>query len=249
MKVLYSIVLLAVVAMTAISLAQESETTKANASPAKACKCCTVSTDVASDGALASDQNCEGECPVAAAMAELPKMTYTVGTESTCCSHSAAELATSSGNPIHYVVADKTYEDKTEAFTALVESTESFVNAFVTPAQCEKSGTTTVAGKSCGCPVEAGKRAELVSTAISEIKMTYKVGDEEACCPNSAAAMAKATGAETHYLVNGEETSCNLTARLKLATAKYAAAVKAISAADQSAGTQPPKTETEVSGT
>ena len=243
MKVVYSIALLALLALTTIAMAQETETTETT--KAKTCTKCPASTD----GAVACEKNCANGCPIEAAMSKLPKMTYAVGSESTCCSQSAAELAKTSGEPIHYVVAEKTYADKSEAYTALVESTESFVDAFVTPAKCEKSGSTTVAGKSCGCCVEAGKRAELVSTAISEVKMTYKVGDEETCCSTSAAALAKKSGAETHFVVGGEETSCNLTARLKLATAKYAAAVKAITAADQSAAAAPAKSETEEVGT
>lgn len=192
--------------------------------------------------AVSTDDKCEGGCKttcsacvVAAAMNKLPKMTYTIGTESTCCSEAAAELAKKSSTPIHYVVADKTYEDKTEAYTALVVSTEELVNAFVTPVKCETSGTTTVAGKSCGCCCEAGKRTELVTAAIKDIHVSYKVGDEEVCCPTAAAELAKKTGAATQYVVNGETTECGLTARLKVATAKYEAAVNAIAIADQAA--------------
>ncbi len=49
------------------------------------------------------DGKCEG-CSVAAAMAELPQMTYMVGEESTCCSASAEKMAEDSGKPVHYVV-------------------------------------------------------------------------------------------------------------------------------------------------
>lgn len=245
MKLVYSLALLAVFALSTSVVAQETtDAPKCTKCPAsKTTTVVTASTTTEkTDCPGACEKTCS-TCAVSTAMKALPKMTYAVGTESTCCSEAAAELAKKSGEPIHFVVGDKKFTDKTEAYTALVDSTESFVNAYVTPAKCEKSGTTTVAGKSCGCCVEAGKRTELVSAAIKDIKMSYKVGDKEACCPNAAAALAKETGAATHYVVNGEETPCSLTARMKVATAKYEAAVKAITAAEQTATADAPKTE------
>ena len=173
------------------------------------------------------------QCPVEKAMANLPKMTYMVGKETTCCDKSAAKLAKKAEKPIHFVVGDKTYEKKDKAYVALVESTEAYVNKFTSPSKCEKSGTTSIAGTSCGCPVEAGKKAELVKTAIKDIKMTYKVGKETTCCDKSAGELVKKTGEKMAYVVAGEETCCNITARLNLAKAKYVAAVKAIAATEK----------------
>ena len=79
-------------------------------------------------------------------MKNLPAMTYKVGTEATCCSESASALAKKHDKPIHYVVGEKTFESKEKAYTALVESTEKFVDAFVTPKKCDKSGKTSIAG-------------------------------------------------------------------------------------------------------
>ncbi len=200
---------------------------------------------------VASDAKCEGKCesdccsgcPVTAAMAKLPKMTYKVGTESTCCSESAAKMAAEKKTPLHYVVGEKTFEDKTEAYTALVEQTEAMVNDFVTPKSCSVSGTHTVAGKSCKCSVEAGKNAELVKTAIKDIKMTYAVGEKTCNCPTQAGSLAKTSGEKMTYVVGEEKTCCNMTARLTLAKAKYKAAVEALVAADKKA------TATEKAGT
>ncbi len=181
--------------------------------------------------AVANKEECAGECPVKLAMAKLPKMTYRVGTENTCCADSAAKMAEKAKAPLQYVVGEKVFDEKTAAFTSLVEQTETMVNKFVTPCKCEKSGTTAIAGASCKCPVEAGKKAELVSAAIKDIKMSYAVGEETCNCPMKAGEMAKAAKTEMKYVVAGESTCCSLDARHKLAVAKYKAAVKAVVAA------------------
>jgi hypothetical protein len=177
---------------------------------------------------------CEGQCedcagcPITAAMEKLPKMTFVVGEETTCCPETAKKLADESGEHIHFVVAGKTYHDKAEAVTALAEETETFVTAFVKPQTCEVSGTTTVAGKSHSCTVAAGQTAALAAQAMKNVHLTYLVGDKQCDCPNEAKQMAEQTGKQTIYVVGKEKTGCNVTARLNLARAKYRAAVEAI---------------------
>lgn len=205
-------------------------------------KCCDKCDKTAvSELNVASTAKCTGEncasdcckgCPVTAAMAKLPKMTYRVGTENVCCSESAAKMAEEKKTPLHFVVGEKVFEDKTQAYTSLVEQTESMVNGFVTPKTCATSGTHTVAGKSCKCSVQAGQNAELVKAAIKDIKMTYAVGEKSCNCPNEAGSIAKTSGEKMTYVVGEEKTCCNMTARLTLAKAKYKAAVQAIVAAD-----------------
>ncbi len=188
---------------------------------------CLVSFAVAQEE---SSEKCEGQCPVAAAMNELPKMTYKVGEEATCCSESAAALAKKHDMPVHFVVGEETFEAKEAAFTSLVEQTEAYVNAFITPCSCEVSGTTKIAGKACNCPVEAGKRTELVKAAAEKVHMTYMVGEKACNCPNQAAALAKANNEEKVFVVGEAKTCCEMTARLNLAHAKYKAAVEALAA-------------------
>jgi hypothetical protein len=173
---------------------------------------------------------CQGECPIAAAMESLPKMTYKVGEEATCCSESAAELAKKSEMPIHFVVGEETFEAKEAAFTALVEQTETYVNEFITPCKCEVSGKTKIAGKACDCPVEAGKTSELVQAAANKVQMTYAVGEKTCNCPMEAAKLVEASGAKKEFVVAGEKTCCEMTARLNLARAKYKAAVEVLAA-------------------
>jgi len=175
--------------------------------------------------------SCKGECPVSLAMAKLPKMSYQVGSESMCCSESAAKLAAESNEEIQFVVAETTYDNKTEAMTALVEKTEAMVEAFITPSHCEKSGKTTVAGETCSCPTQGAKNVELVKAAVEAVNVSYKVGEEACNCPMKAKELASNSTDKLTYVVDGEETCCGMTARLQTARAKYKAAVKALAAA------------------
>ena len=234
--VVNAVALMALVVFSANVVAQEAS------SEAKCSKCPAQSTSVA---AKATDES--ATCPVSAAMAKLPKMTYAVGEESTCCADSAKALAEKAKLPIKYVVGDKTFDENEKAFVSLVEQTESLVKDIVTPSTCEKSGTHTVAGKSCSCSVEAGKNAELVKAAVAKIQMTYVVGKETCACAEMAGEKAKKSGEKVSFKVGDEEaTCCSMTARLKLAQAKYKAAVQAL-AAEKPA--QDAEAKTESSGT
>jgi hypothetical protein len=153
-------------------------------------------------------------------------------------------LAKSKSAPIEYVVGKEKFETKEAAYTSLVEQTESMVNEFTTPCKCEVSGTTTIAGTKCACPVKAGETTELVKKAAGEVQMAYAVGEETCHCPTKAAEMAKEAGVEKTFVVNGEKTSCEMTARLNLARAKYRAAVLAMAAQNQ-----PAEEATEAAGT
>jgi len=222
------------VAMLFVSSVSAQEAAQAE----KACDKCekTAVSELNVAATKCTGENCESACckgcPVTAAMAKLPTMTYRVGTENVCCSESAAKMAKEKKTALHFVVGEKVFEDKTQAYTSLVEQTESMVNDFVTPKTCATSGTHTVAGKSCKCSVQAGKTAELVKTAIKDIKMTYAVGEKSCNCPNEAGSLAKTSGKEMTYVVGKESTCCNMTARLTLAKAKYKAAVQALVAAE-----------------
>ena len=155
MKNILSLSLLAVAALF-VSVAGAQEETKSET--CDKCPVTKLATSIAGDctGENCASGECKG-CPVTAAMAKLPKMTYRVGTENICCSESAAKMAEEKKSPLHYVVGEKVFEDKTEAYTSLVEQTETMVSEFITPSKCAKSGTHTVAGKSCKCEVQAGK--------------------------------------------------------------------------------------------
>ena len=210
------------------SFAQEGSDSKASPKAMAA----ELDSSAAKDGSSckSSGSCCKGECPISAAMASLPKMSYKVGDESTCCSHSAEALAEKHSAPIHFVVAETSYTDKSEAMTALVEKTEAMLTAFTTPSVCEKSGKTTIAGESLACSKSAASRAALVQAAVDSVNVSYVVGGETCSCPMKAKELA-AGGAEMKYVVGEEETCCEMTARLNVARAKYKAAVEALTKA------------------
>ena len=177
-------------------------------------------------------------CPIEAAMAKLPELTYLVGKEETCCSASAAKLAKERKVAIKYVLAKKTFDNQAKATVALADATEKFVNEFAKPCKCDVSGKITVAGKELCCDVMAGERVKLVKKAMKKVEMTFLVGDQECACPDKAATLAKETGKEKVFVIAGEKTCCSVDARLKLARAKYRAAVEMLAKVDAPAKDQ-----------
>lgn len=191
---------------------------------------------VSAESAKVCDKECAASCktcPIELAMSKLPKMSYLVGKEATCCSEAAAELAKKHDSPIKFVVAKKVFAKENEAVVALADATEKFVAAYASPSKCAVSGKFTAAGKELCCEVMAGERASLAKAAMKNVQMSYLVGDKACSCPNEAASLAKTTGKDKLFVVAGEQTCCSATARLKLAQAKYRAAVEALAKADQ----------------
>ena len=182
------------------------------------------------EAATCDATRCEssGGCPIAAAMARLPKLTYAVGDKKTCCPKEAAELVKSPGGHIHFAVADKEYETKAEAQEALVIATEKFVVAFTNPHTCPKSGKMTLAGQAQSCEKTAARTAKLMKKAMAKVKLSYLVGDKACNCPVEAGRLAKESGTEKLFVVGKQKTPCEQTARLNLAMAKYKAAVEAM---------------------
>lgn len=169
-----------------------------------------------------------GGCPITAAMAKLPQITYAVGDQTTCCPDAAAEIAKQSDKPIQYVVGEKKFASQAEAKAALADATEQFVAAFVEPKTCAVSGTTTVAGQKLSCEKTAAKRAETAKAAIEKVQLTYVVGEKSCQCPVEAKKLAQESGQGTVYAVGETKTKCSVEARLNLARAKYKAAVEAL---------------------
>lgn len=175
------------------------------------------------------------QCPISAAVAKLPRLTYVVAEETCACPKSAATKAENLGVPVVFVVGNATFDNKNDAQVALVNATEAYLEEFGKPCKCAVSGLTTVAGKSMQCEKTAAKLASLVNQAMDGVYLTYKVGDEQCHCPNQAASLAKQSGNTKLYVVGEECTDCKTTARLNLARAKFRAAVEALVAAEQKA--------------
>lgn len=177
-------------------------------------------------------------CPIAAAMEQLPKLTYAVGEKSTCCPKEAASIAEESGDHLHYCVADKKFHSEAEAQAALIEATETFVASFTEAHTCPNSGKVSLAGKTQSCKKSAAQMAKVMQNAMSKVKFTYLVGDKECGCPVEAGHLAKETGKEKLFVVGDAKTCCEKTARLNLARAKYKAAIEAMVQAQAAAEKQ-----------
>lgn len=182
------------------------------------------------DGATdAATAQCDaGGCPVAAAMGQLPKITYAVGEETACCPKAAAKLLKENGGHIHYVVGEEQFDSEADAHAALVKATEEFVAAFAEPHTCPASGNLVLAGQPQTCEKSAGHLAKLMQDAMGEVQLTYMVGEEECHCPIKAGQLAEQSGEKKQFVVGEEATCCEQTARLNLARAKYKAAVTAM---------------------
>ncbi len=174
---------------------------------------------------------CNGGCPVSKALADLPELTYSVAGKALCCEASATSLAQQSDVEVHYWVGKQEFTDKNKAMVALADETEKFVAEFATPRTCNVSGNTTVAGTSTACSVTAGKLASITKAAMDEVTLAYKVGDQQCSCPTQAASLARSAGKEKQFVIGNETTSCEIDARIKLARAKYEAAVRALAKA------------------
>lgn len=201
--------------------------------------CATSTAFAADDKAQCEKEQCcasklakaDGGCCATKAIADLPQLAFKVGDQELCCEASAGAVAKETDSKVQYLVAKKAYEDKHKAMVALADATEEFVAQFATPHTCNVSGKTTVAGTSTTCSVTAGKLASITKEAMEEVTLAYKVGDEQCSCPTQAASLAKSSGEQQQFVIGKEVTSCSIDARIKLARAKYAAAVQALAKA------------------
>jgi len=101
-------------------------------------------------------------------------------------------------------------------------------------ATCAK-GKYYVAGKAFECKDEAAKTAKLVSTAMDQVKMQYRVDGKDFCCDKMAGDACKSSGKNMSYVVSGNEVHCKYMARVELDKAKIAAAMKALNGGTQTA--------------
>lgn len=169
------------------------------------------------------------------ALAQLPKMTYRVSDQELGCRCSAKQLAKDQSEPLLFVVDGETYENEPDAYVALADATESFVENFASPKTCSVSGTTTIAGKTLKCSETAKMMTNVISDAMKTVQVSYRVGEEECSCPTKAEQLAEESGEKTMYLVGDSETGCAIDARIKMAHAKYKAALEALAKLQQPA--------------
>ena len=174
-----------------------------------------------------------------AVLASMPAMKYRVGDEVTPCSKTAAAMAEKAGKPMQYIVGDETFGEEGPATAKLAAVLEGELEAvqtvqYVAGGKCMRcpmtaksvasETNTKVAYRVGGVDFEkkedAEKVAKLVSDAVAEVGMKYKVGDKTFCCDKMAGAAVKESGAKMTFVVGDEETCCPTTAKLLLTEKK-----------------------------
>lgn len=201
--------------------------------------CCKSAT--ATTVAAKSESGCAKSCSktLAAVKATMPKMVYRVGDTDTCCYETASKLSSEQGKSMHYVVADKVFEDHAEAGEYLAEQLENEIKEMTTvqfvaggkamhcpvtaKAVADKSGESMmyrVGGVDFGCDKKAEMVAQQIKEKLSTVKSTYVVGDKTFCCDKMAAEAAKSSGEEIIIKVGDKTAHCPIEAKVLAAQAK-----------------------------
>ncbi len=185
----------------------------------------------------------DGGCPIAkkvsAVLAAMPSLKYRVGEEVTGCSKSAATMAEASHKPVEFVVGDDVLTDEGKAMvrlTALLEDEAESLQTiqYVANGKCMKCPMTAkrvaneakskVAYRVGGVDLPSKETAEKVlasiKEAVSEVAIAYKVDGKSYGCSKMAGEKCKKSGKKMTFVVAGEETPCETTAKLKLAEAR-----------------------------
>ncbi len=202
---------------------------------------------------LTKDGGCPIQKKVDAILTSMPTMKYRVGDKTMGCSKSAAAMAEKANTSVEYVVGDETMGSETEATVTLTKLLEEQLGNMQTMqyvvgdhcGQCpmtakslaKKSGTKMayrVGGFDFEKKEDAQKVVKLVSEAIAEVQMSYKVDGKSFNCSKSAGAKCKKTGAKMTYVIGDDETCCKITATLKHAEAKIRKVVETAAAAAMS---------------
>jgi len=187
-----------------------------------------------------------GDNRIDAVLARLPKITYRVGDEATCCEKTAAMIAEKSGKPIQYVLGEEVLDSHCAAEVKLASLLEQELESIaamrfavgdetvgcpVTAKELAKKNGGTMAyrvgGVDFNSEEQAGKAVQLVTDAVDGVKMSYRVDGQSFCCDKMAGMKAKETGKPMTFVVGSEETDCDKHARLILMQTKIRAAVEA----------------------
>jgi hypothetical protein len=170
-----------------------------------------------------------GDCPLAAKgdctdcsacdacpgkRTRLPAMTFRVGEQDFVRYGEAVAAAREQDAAVAFVVGQQAFTDKMEATAALAQETEARIAAIV----------------------EAHPEA---AAAVEATFASYQVGDKSICCEKMARMAAEKNGQSVQYTIDGQQTSCAVTARLLTAQAQLRAADQAIATAQDDAATEP----------
>ncbi len=177
------------------------------------------------------------DCPISkrvkTVLASMPAMEYRVGDEVIGCSKSAEGMAKKSGKSLEFVIGKESFKDKGNAIvhlTKLLESEASNMQAiqFSAGGKCGRCPMTAKSvAKSTGTKVQyrvggvdfdskadAEKVVKLVSDAVREVAISYKVDGKTYHCNKTAGSKCKKTGKAMTYVIGDQETGCETSAKL-----------------------------------
>ncbi len=174
-----------------------------------------------------------------AVIEKLPKLTYKIGEEKTCCAKMAAGVAEKSGKPVQYVVGEEVFSTEADArvkLTTLLEQEAEAMQAMqyavgndcmrcpmtAKKAAQEKQGKVAyrVGGVDFDSEPKAQKAVELVAEAAGNAKLSYKVDGQSFCCDKMAGVKVKETGKPMTYVVAEQEVQSEGEAKLLLTQTK-----------------------------
>lgn len=191
------------------------------------------------------DTNCAGDLVRFKGLA-LPRILYQVNDERLSCPKSAVKMAKAENADLKYVVADKVFTNKPEAFKAHAELLDEFLGDMLTVKYA--------VGENCvACPdaaeaiakkegkkvryrlasfdfedrASAEKATKLASEASEQVELKMVVGDETFDCPMHAAEAAKKQGKEVDYCIGKLKTASEADAMIELAVERIKAALTA----------------------
>lgn len=215
-----------------------------------------------SSGQKAADKDCKPDklCPtgggeLAGGKGTIPAMLIKVGDQTVPCCEKARELAQGDESKIRYVVGDKTFTAKEEAFKAYVDLLEDYFSELTTvrfcvgekhircPASAEdlarKQGGKVefaLAGFRFASKEAAEKAAAGARDSATQIKMKMVVAGKEYDCATMARQVAQKNNCQVEYFV-GDTKACNESeAEVALWRARILAAAEVLHKANQSGG-------------
>lgn len=209
-------------------------------------------TGACSEGVQAAG-GCSGAGKVAALAADMPALQRKVGDEVTTCPVRADELAQNSGQPVMYVVGQRSFQDASQASQAYAAELTSYLDkatrvTFAVDGECVpcpdaaskacsegKTMTYRVAGRDFTSAEAAVRAAAMAYAASRQVNLNYEVDGECAgSCEDGAKAKSMASAEPVIYRVGDRKTQCDVQASVMLAVARIEAAVTAVQAVPQS---------------
>jgi hypothetical protein len=212
-------------------------------------KACAKAQTVAAAGKADCGAVAKAGCPIEKAVHDAATVMFRVGNYQTSDPQAAGAVAARTEQAMKFIVGEESFCNVADAADAINKRIDAKIGEMTTVSyavgedcvSCPNAAATLA--KEAKTPVmyrvvnvdfkdreAAEKAAERAKQAVSSTLMAYKVGEESFCCDKMAGEAAVANGKPVQYLIQGQATSCQLDAALKMATAKMQALFQAVAA-------------------